>query len=69
MEKENASKGFEHEHGFEHESGTESLIDLSAFFSQFLRHIFPPPLGSNTCRDYRRRRARRKGIFFIFALL
>ena len=33
MEKENTSKGFEHEHGFERESGTESLIDLSAFFA------------------------------------
>ena len=40
MEKENASKGFEHEHGFEHESGTESLIDLSAFFRNFFGIFF-----------------------------
>ena len=40
MEKENTSKGFEHEHGFEHESGTESLIDLSAFFRNFFGIFF-----------------------------
>ena len=40
MEKENTSKGFEHEHGFEHESGTESLIDLSACFRNFFGIFF-----------------------------
>ena len=44
MEKENTSKGFEHEHSLEHEAEAENLIDLSAllrnFFQIFLRRIW-----------------------------